>query len=163
MALKVVQIVAAKRTRWLRFSLRLLLLVVTALCVWLTVVSNRARSQKRAVDRVQQLGGRVAFDYQFDANMNWRNDPRLPAPVWLIDLIGEDYVRSVAIVNFDEGSDPTNDDLIAVAGFSDLKQLTLANRKRISDDGLRYISGLSKLEVLALNGANVQGEGFCAA
>jgi len=159
-ATRAVQIVTAKRTRWLQFSLRFLLLAVTALCVWLAVVSNRARSQKLAVDRVQQLGGGIAFDYQFDAHLNWRKDPKLPAPVWLIDLIGEDYARSVTIVNFDNGSDPTNDDLAAVEGFSDLKQLTLTNRKRISDDGLRHIAGLSKLEVLVLSGTNVQDEGL---
>jgi len=92
--------------------------------------------------------------------MNWRKDPKLPAPVWLIDFIGQDYARSVTIVNFDEGSDPSNDDLIVVEGFSDLKQLTLMNRKKITDDCLDHFNELSNLEVLALNGTNVQGEGL---
>jgi Leucine-rich repeat (LRR) protein len=152
--------VNAAPTRWWRFSLKFLLLVLTATGVWLAAVSNRARSQKRAVDRVQELGGGVAFDYQFDANMNWRKDPKLPAPVWLIDLIGEDAARSVTIVNFDDGSDPTDDELVVVERLTDLKQLTLMNRKRITDDGLRHLIKLSKLEVLALNGTNIRGKGL---
>lgn len=146
--------------RYVRFSLRLLLLFITASCVWLGLASSRTRSQKRAVDRVHELGGRVAFDYQLDANMKWRKDPKLPAPVWLIDLIGEDYVRRPSIVNFDDGSDPTNDDLSVVERFTDLKQLTLMNKKRITDDGLHHLLTLSKLEVLALNGTNVRGPGL---
>ena len=133
---------------------------MTLVAVWLAVVSSRARSQKRAVDEVKRLGGHLGFDYKFDANMNWRKDPKLPAPVWLIDLIGEDYARTVWIVNFDEGSDPTNDDLKVVQRFNELKQLTLMNRKQITDDGLRHLSGLTDLEVLALNGTNVGGAGL---
>ena len=147
-------------TRWFRFSLRFLLLLVTATCVWLAVVSNRARSQKRAVDRIQELGGGVAFDYQFDANMDWKKDPQLPAPAWLTDLIGEDFARSVVIVNLAEKSDPTNDDLSIVERLTDLKQLSLANRKRITDDGLGHLTRLSEMEVLALNGTNVRGPGL---
>jgi Leucine-rich repeat (LRR) protein len=151
---------APNRTRWFRFSLRFLLLAVAALCVWLAVVSNRARRQKQAVDRVDELGGQVAFDYQFDANLNWRKDPKLPAPTWLTDLIGEDFARSVVIVNFAEGSDPTDEDLSVVERLTDLKQLSLFNRKRISDDGLAHVRRLSNLEVLALNGTNIRGEGL---
>lgn len=160
MATKHIQIVPKKRTHWLRFSLRSMLVAVTAACVWLAVVSHDARTQKRAVRRVQELGGGFAFDYQFDANIDWRKDPKLPAPVWLIDLIGEDYARSVVLVNFDDGSDPTNDELTVIEGFSDLKQLTLMNRKRITDDGLHHLTRLSNLEVLALNGTNVRGKGL---
>ena len=148
------------RRRWPRFGIRFLMLVVTLSAIWLAVSSNRARSQKKAVNQVEQLGGQLAFDYQFDANMNWKRDPKLPAPVWLIDLVGEDYARTVNIVNFDVGSDPTNDDLAIVERFSDLKQLSLANRTKISDDGLRHLAGMYDLEVLVLSGTNVEGEGL---
>jgi len=37
--------------------------------VWFAYASNRARSQKRAIDEVQRLGGSLGFDYKFDADM----------------------------------------------------------------------------------------------
>ncbi|WP_161604798.1 leucine-rich repeat domain-containing protein [Roseiconus nitratireducens] len=132
----------------------------TVIGIWFAYVSSRARSQKAAIDEVTRLGGFLGFDYHFDASMRWRNDPKLPAPVWLIDLLGEDCARSVWIVNFDEGSDPTNDDLKVVERFTRLKQLTLMNRKKISDEGLRHVAGLTELEVLAISGTNVTGEGL---
>lgn len=146
-------------SRYLRFSLRTFFLII-ATGVWLSVISNRARIQKQTVDRVNQLGGQVGFDYQLNDKMSWRKDPNLPAPVWMIDLIGADYVRSVSIVNFDDGSDPSDDELTVVANLTGLKQLTLANRKRITDSGLRHLTRLSEMEVLALNGTNVSGEGL---
>ena len=36
------------RRRWLRFSLRSLLILITILCVWLGVKVNQARRQKEA-------------------------------------------------------------------------------------------------------------------
>ena len=148
------------RRRWLRFSMRFFLLVITVFGIWIAVLSNRARSQKKAVSRVEELGGQLAFDYQFDENQKWRTDPKLPAPVWLIDLVGEDYARSVEIVNFDVGSDPTNEDLAAVERFSKLRQLSLTDRKKISDEGLQHVAGMHNLEVLALQGTSVKGEGL---
>ena len=147
-------------SRYLRFSLRTFFLLIIATGVWLSVISNRARVQKQSVDRVNQLGGQVGFDYQFDDKMAWRKDAKLPAPVWMIDLIGPDYARSITIVNFDEGSDPSDEDLKVIASCTSLKQLSLANRKRITDNGLRHFTRLTELEVLALNGTNVAGEGL---
>ena len=40
---------ARNRRRWFHFSLRILLLVVTVLCVWLGFKVNAARRQKEAV------------------------------------------------------------------------------------------------------------------
>ena len=56
---------ASKRWRpKLRFSLRLLLLVVTLLSLWLANQANRAKRQKLAVSAVQEFGGQVRYDYQ---------------------------------------------------------------------------------------------------
>lgn len=149
-----------RRGRWPRFSLRLLLVIVTLVAVWLAVTSQRARSQKLAIAEVERLGGFLGFDYQFDAGMKWRKDPQLPVPIWMVDLIGEDCARSVLIVNFDDGSDPNNDDLKVVERLDDLKELTLMNRTKITDEGLRHVAGLAELEVLAINGTNVTGDGL---
>ena len=43
--------------RWLQFSLRSFLLVVTLLATWLGYISFRAREQRVAVARIKELGG----------------------------------------------------------------------------------------------------------
>ncbi|HUE72833.1 MAG TPA: hypothetical protein VMP01_18250 [Pirellulaceae bacterium] len=58
---------APKRFRGLlRFSLRTLFIVFTVGCIWLGIVTKRARDQRAAVDRILQLRGFVSFDYEFD-------------------------------------------------------------------------------------------------
>ena len=41
-----------------------------------------------------------------------------------------------------------------------LKQLSLANRIQITSNGLRHLTRLSELDVLAINGTSVSGEGL---
>ena len=50
------------KRRWLSYSLRALLAVVTVVCVWLALVANRAHRQERAVARIDELSGHVLFD-----------------------------------------------------------------------------------------------------
>lgn len=97
--------------RWMRFSLRALLIAIAIVGVWLGLESSRARKQKRAVATIESLGGRLGFDFQLDRQGSWKVDPRPSAPDWLIKAIGDDYFRRVVVVNFDEGSDPTDSGL----------------------------------------------------
>jgi hypothetical protein len=145
---------------WLKFSLRSALLIVTLLCIWLAVESTRARRQKQAIATIQQLGGRIAFDYQLDRHRKWTKRKVPAAPQWLTAAIGDDYFRHVVLINFDEGSDPTDDDLAILQDLPDLRELTLMNRTKFTDAGLRNLSALPRLEVLALSGTKVYGSGL---
>jgi hypothetical protein len=108
---------SSSRRSWLRFSLRTLL-GVTVLCVWLAVESSRARRQKSAITTVQQMGGRLGFDYQLERRGKWKSKPRPSGPEWLRRVIGDDYFRRVEIVHFDEGSDPSDHDLAVLHDLS---------------------------------------------
>jgi hypothetical protein len=55
---------AGMKSRWFRFSLRTLLLVIAVLCVWLGIQVNAARRQKEAVAAIQKAGGEINFDFQ---------------------------------------------------------------------------------------------------
>ena len=62
------------KRRFLRFSLRALLLFVVVLSVplgWFAWEMQRARRQRVAVDRIWELGGEVFYDYKFDENGTW--------------------------------------------------------------------------------------------
>src|SRR5688572_32824530 len=89
------QPVSAPRRRWLSFSLRGLFVVVTIGCVWLAVVTTRARNQAAAVAKIQDLKGILHFDYQHDSRGNHAPDAEPGAPQWLRRALGEDYFRRV--------------------------------------------------------------------
>lgn len=149
------------RRRWLRFSLRTTLVLVTFYCVWLAFVTFQARRQQKALNRVEELHGLVAFSYELDPEgRDWITNPQPFVPTWIRNRVGEDYFRCVAIVNFDEGSDPTNDDLEVIHFLPHLRQLTFANRKKVSDAGLAHLAGLKQLKVLVLDGTSVTGPGL---
>jgi len=49
--------------------------------------------------RVQKLGGRVRYDYEVERDGDLiLGKPRLPAPKWLIALLGIDYFDEVVSV-----------------------------------------------------------------
>jgi Leucine-rich repeat (LRR) protein len=97
-----------KRKRpWLRFSLRTFFLVVTALCIWIGIRVNAARHQREAIAAILKAGGSVTFDYQLIAGSGRPGTSATspaanpPGPVWLRDLIGEEFFRTAVAVTFD--------------------------------------------------------------
>lgn len=98
------------RRRWLQFSLRALLVLLTVISVWLGVVVRRAREQREAVNAIEALGGSVRYDWQPDfvraegmgaggADQtyvpNVKIKPSPGGPAWLRQLIGDDFFQSV--------------------------------------------------------------------
>ncbi|HUY90495.1 MAG TPA: hypothetical protein VMV10_17290 [Pirellulales bacterium] len=95
----------ATRRRWLQFSLRTFLVLLTALAVWLGVASHRMREQREAVKAIETLGGTVAYDWQYERLTDEVVFDRLPgkhpgAPAWLRRLVGDDFFQEVVGVAF---------------------------------------------------------------
>jgi hypothetical protein len=134
--------------------------LVTIYCIWLAIVTLQARRQQRSVARIQELHGAVAFAFELDSQGNWKQNPQPFVPAWIRNAVGEEYFRRVAIINFDEGSDPTDDDLRVLEDLTDVQQLTLSNRKKVTDAGLAHLAGLTRLNVLVLDGTSVTGPGL---
>ena len=146
--------------RWLRFSLKTVFALLTLYCIWLAYVTLQAHRQQQAVKRIKALHGAIAFAFELDADGNWKQNPQPFVPAWIRSALGEDYFRRVAIINLDEGSDPTNDDLRVLERLADVRQLTLSNRKKITDAGLAHLTGMTHLNVLVLDGTSVAGPGL---
>ncbi len=139
------------RRRWLRFSLRTLLVVIAVGCVWLGSIANRAQKQRRAVEVITNLGGTVNYDYESDGL-------KRPAyPAWLRNLLPQDYLTTVNTVRLSK-SQITDDDLQILANLPDLVFLDLQGTK-ISDVGVRTLGILTKLRVLILNGTDCTDRG----
>ena len=154
---------ARMKIRWLRFSLRTLLVLVTALCIWLGIQVNAARRQREAVAAIQKAGGTVYYDYQivFETSVQWPiksfNDSiPPPGPAWLRRQIGDDYFRTVAAVCFLDLPAVDKADLDRLAELRGLKAL-LSSGTAIVDKDLTVLASLHELEALVLIHTPVNG------
>jgi len=151
-----------KRSRWwLRVSLRSLLLAMTLLAIGLGYVTHRARQQEWAAGVVERIGGKVTFDYQI-GEMGFLPNARPPGPDWLVRRIGPHFTATVISVDFmhDRGGFAAERDLVALRALPHLRSLSMGSNPALSDDGLKYISGLKKLEYLDLGNTGITDEGL---
>ncbi len=169
------------RGRWLRFSLRSLLLLVVLIAVPLGWKVNRARNQRAAVAGLQKLRAQITYDYE-NASPGSRANAAPPGPKWLIDLLGKEYFADVVQVTV--GGPQVADDTIALIArlpevehvtlawvsrrpgldqISTLKQLDdlglLSEAADITDKGMAYIAKLTKLRSLCLRSGSSDGSG----
>ncbi len=81
------------RRRYLQFSLRTFLVLLTLVCVWFGWQVNRANQRRQAVAWVLEMGGSVQYDYEVDDEGNTIADAKPTSPEWLRDY----YDRVVAV------------------------------------------------------------------
>jgi hypothetical protein len=140
------------KRRWFQFSLRTLMIFVTACAVagsWLAVKVQRAKRQRESVAAIGKAKGRVRYDYEFHDEFD---EP--PGPVWLRDLLGIDFVANA--VDATIGPDG---ELQALAGLPHLQRLRLG-WTNVTDIELQHLTELSHLEYLGLNGTQVTDAGL---
>src|SRR5262245_10359599 len=102
----------ARMKKWFRFSLRTMLVLITALCIWLGFQVNAARRQREAVAAILKVGGSVKYDFQMvlnptipsPLNVSYKSlkDASPPGPAWLRHLIGDEYFQDVVEVIFQD-------------------------------------------------------------
>ncbi len=166
---------AKPKNRWLQFSLRILLILTILVCVGFGFYGRFAykmriaQRQEKAIHTLQVSGMGINFDYEFDIrNGAYYQIPnaRLPEPVWLRALLGEDYVRSlgddffrtVIFVHFD-GTKVTDADLIHLKDLPQIRMLSLS-KTQITDAGLANLEGLSQLQWLHLQNTQITDAGL---
>ena len=79
--------------RFFQFRLRTLLLVLTAISLWLGWQVRQAERQRQAVTAIAAAGGEV--EYGVESHGGWLR------PEWLRGLLGNDYLYDVVAVTFD--------------------------------------------------------------
>jgi hypothetical protein len=144
------------KRRWLQFSLRTFVIVISLLAAWLGYISFRAREQREVVARVTELGGKFEYDYQTGKNPQ-KTPPGWP---WLRRLVGDEYFQDVAVVHLDD-TKVSDADLRLICKLRRAKKLSL-NRTEVSDEGLVSIRRMSQLNHLGLMRTKVTTEGICA-
>jgi Leucine-rich repeat (LRR) protein len=150
---------AKARRRWVRFSLRTMLIGTTALCIWLGLVCNRANRQKRAVAMIKSAGGMVGYDDQNNHPGVFASQPFPPHGLgWLCDLVGDDYFGTVGSVSMVTAKGSGGD---AVEVLGDLPHLSEINLEWITipDAIMSRLTGLP-LRYLAIVRCKVSSVGW---
>ncbi len=146
------------RRRWLRFSLRSLLLLVVVISIPLGWKVNRARNQRVVVEELQKLNAVIEYDYEkVPGNPFIRQPP--PAPKWLTDLLGIEYFGDVVKVEV-EGPQVNDETIALVARLPELHSAGFASRGGITDSGLVHFARMHKLEEAILSSNRIAGTGL---
>ena len=165
----------AKRRRWFRFSLRLLFVVMTVLCIWLGIQVNAARRQKEAVAAILRAGGEVNYDYQmmpdpivpamggfsisFFSMFYADRNVSPPGPTWLRNQFGDEYFRT-AVQGYIHLYDPVAA-RAAISGLANLHAVKCVQLfgpdREIEDSDLNPLGQLDHLERLWLWRTHVTG------
>ena len=135
-----------KPRRWLRFSLRTLLLLTAVVACWLGVQVNKAQKQKAAVAAIQAAGGGVIYS--------------TPTPVLarIAPLIGQDFVCYVKRVSFHDKKLPETT-LEQIGTLRQLEELHLFGCQ-ITDNGMKYLEPLTQLTTLELTRNSLRDAGI---
>jgi hypothetical protein len=157
-----------RNRRWLRFSLRSLLVVVTLFGVWLGIKVDQARRQKRAVETLRSMGAEVWYDHQRKENGSFDVRIDLDVPNWVRELCGDDFFQTVTGIFLlrgarlnSEGEVPraiTDEDLQCLADLPHLEQLVI-NQAPITDAGMAHLRHPERLRAVMLDDTDV-GDDF---
>lgn len=145
------QPVAKPHRRWLQFSVRTMLVVLTLLCLWLGNVAINAYRQRAAVQRIQDLGGWVLYDNDYDPP----DYPRIKDDLW--SWLPKDYAHTVLSVYLP--NTPLKDNQIDVVTQLPHTVILDVSGTEISDAGLARVSASLKLRSISLRKTQVTNHG----
>jgi Leucine Rich repeat len=144
--------------RFLRFSVRGVIVLVFVIGGWLGWFVRGARIQRDAVAAIEKAGGVAAYE----SRLYHGHFPRVTRAErwrdWAANLIGIESFDDVTYVRLGSGSDS---ELILVGRFSRLWRLD-GNRKPVTDAGLSHLKGMANLKELNLGYATVTDAGLAS-
>jgi internalin A len=150
--------VACRWRRYLRLSLRALIVLVLLIDVALGWLVRSAHIQRDAVAAIKNAGGIASYDWQRKKQTYWPNG-KPDAPRWLVDLIGVDYFGHVTHVAICYPSSRPDVPMAQIEHLTRLKSLCLSGSS-VSDEGLAHVTGLTSLAVLELTGTRITDAGL---
>jgi internalin A len=143
--------------RYLRFSVRGLIVLVLVIGLGLGWIVTSAHIQRDAVAAVQDAGGSVNYDWD-ESHGTVMPGGKPWAPRWVVNLVGVDYFGHVVRVTL---GPPTATDtmMVQLGRLTGLQQLILYDTS-ISDARMVHLKSLSNLTILMLIRAPVTDAGL---
>lgn len=149
--------VRRSRRRWVQFSLRGFLVLLTVFAIWFGMFVNAAHRQRQARLHVEKLGGKSFYDFQIHHfsltkagyRVRYIRNARPATFDFLCRLLGDDYCSQIVFVNL-KGLPITDADLVPIGSLHGLEYLDLTFTP-ITDDGLDSVENLSSLRNLLLS------------
>jgi hypothetical protein len=158
------------RRKWLTLSLRSLLLLFTLLAVWVGIVANRAREQRRIVTALSQYPSvMIMYDHEWDLSAGGeipKPRPLGPPPgsPWIRSRLGDEYFVTVIGVfltgDWDRKTEqPTSTALELIRDLPCLRVLSL-EKSSITDAGLATVANQTDLTYLWLDDTAISDAGL---
>lgn len=147
------------RRRWLRISIRVMMVAVLITGVLLSWPIRRANVQRRAVAALRKADSRVIllYDFQYGKDGRFKPNASPPAPTWLRRLIGDEFFQDVDSVTL---QGPIDEVTLALLGeFEKLRILHVFDSSKIGE-GLVHLRGLRNLQRLDLRGPGITDAGL---
>jgi hypothetical protein len=144
--------------RFLRFSVRGLIVLVLVIGAGLGWLARSARVQREAVAAIKSARGSVAYDWAFYNGRIIRN-AKPWGPRWLVNFIGVDYFGHVTAVRLVTSSTKINEPIVHVGRLTELQRLDLVSRS-IRDADLSHLKGLTMLSRLNLHMTRITDAGL---
>lgn len=145
------------RRRWLRFSMRTLLLVMfvaSVLFAWLGKHVVRSQIQRPIVARIQAAGGSVYYDYQMEP----RPKNSIPGSSIVRWILGDDIYATVNVVSLDDKK-TTDDDVVRLNKLTELVSVSL-NGTDVTDDCVDNLLRIRCLRDLDLANTSITPDGL---
>ena len=142
--------------RFLRFSVRGMIVLVLVVGGWLGWIVRSARIQREAVAAIEKAGGEVEYGSGSTKTPTLKTH-ELWAPKWAVDALGVDYFGHVCEVTLTLNC--TDRELADVGRLTALDSLRLYY-PNVSDAGLVQLQGLTKLSKLVLSQTQISDAGL---
>ena len=134
--------------KYLRISIRGLIVLVLVIGTWLGWVTRSARIEREAVAAIYNDRGMALYDWELSQG-KYSPSGRPWAPLWLVDLVGLEYFGHVHQVRFWGAWWLTEDVIVHVGRLAQLQKLDMTDAS-VGDVGLAHLSGLTRLSSLDL-------------
>jgi hypothetical protein len=139
------------KRRWMQFSIRTVLVLVTLIGVALSLWVVPAERQRRAVAAIEKLGGNVGY-----VEPAWSK----ALPVTLFRWLPPYYFDGIGSVFLDGKKNVTDAGLAYLRGLTGLQQLYLSGESQVTDAGLVHLQGLTGLQILSLGDTQLTDAGL---